>query len=177
MNLQPCLDNDLIKLRPLLKSDFDQLFLVAQDPLIWEQHPNRDRYNKNVFTDFFEDSIKSKGALVVIEKSSNQIIGSSRFKRIDNVANAIEIGWTFLSREYWGGKFNKSMKKLMIEYAFETFDNIIFYVGKENIRSQKAVLKIGAKRILGNENELLKHKNENNWTFKINIKDWVNLLT
>ncbi len=60
---------------------------------------------------------------------------------------AVEIGWSFLSRKYWGGVYNKSIKKLLIDYAFESLEDVIFYIGKENIRSQKAVEKIGGIRI------------------------------
>jgi len=109
MNLQPTLENDLIILRPLIEDDFEALYVVAKDPLIWEQHPCWDRYKREVFSEFFKESIRSKGALIIIDKSSNSIIGSTRFKPVNNVENAIEIGWSFLSRYYWGGKYNKSV--------------------------------------------------------------------
>ena len=95
MNLQPTLEDDLIILRPLKESDFDLLYSVAKDPLIWEQHPSNDRYKKVVFKEFFKDSLKSRGALIIFEKSSTKVIGITRFKPIHNVESVIEIGWSF----------------------------------------------------------------------------------
>jgi RimJ/RimL family protein N-acetyltransferase len=175
VNLQPTLENDLIILRPLRENDFEVLYKVAKDPLIWEQHPNRDRYKRVVYTEFFRDSIESKGALIVIDKSSNSIIGSTRFKPVNNVENAVEIGWSFLSRNYWGGQYNKSMKKLMIDYAFESMEDIIFYIDKNNIRSQKAVEKIGGRRIIETHLKHLIKASKNDWTYRINKEDWKKL--
>lgn len=172
MNLQPILENDLVMLRPLRKTDFELLYEVAKDPMIWEQHPNNDRYKIEIYTEFFADSINSKGALIIVEKSTNKVIGSSRYNRIDNVENAIEIGWSFLSREYWGGRFNGSIKKLMIEHAFKFVEDIIFYIGKDNIRSQKAVMKIGGGRITGDKLKHLIKEGEADWTYRISKGDW-----
>ena len=146
-DLQPTLEDNLILLRPLVASDFDDLFSVASDPLIWEQHPNFDRYQLDVFKGFFSDAMQSGGALLVIDKASSKVIGSSRYNPPLGASNAIEIGWSFLGRDYWGGRYNRAMKDLMIEYAFRFVPHILFYVGGENIRSQKAVLKLGAKRV------------------------------
>jgi RimJ/RimL family protein N-acetyltransferase len=174
MNLQATLENELLLLRPLEESDFDELYSVAKDPLIWEQHPNYDRYEKAVFAEFFTDALKSGGALIIIDKSSSKVIGSSRFNSILTAENAIEIGWSFLSRAYWGGKYNKAVKSLMINHAFESKEDIIFYIDKENIRSQKAVEKIGGYRISGTEFKHLVKDNQTDWTFRINKKDWNN---
>ena len=175
MNLQPTLENDLIILRPLKENDFDVLYEVANDPLIWEQHPQNDRHKRAVYSEFFEDSIKSKGALIVIDKLSNSTIGSTRFKPVNNAGNAVEIGWSFLSGNYWGGKYNKSMKKLMIDYAFEFVEDIVFYIGKDNIRSQKAVEKIGGQRITDTQFKHLVKVNGSDWSYRINKKDWEEL--
>jgi RimJ/RimL family protein N-acetyltransferase len=155
-DLQPNLKGELIELRPLKPEDWDGLFAVALDPLIWEQHPESDRYKENVFKVFFREALESGGAFVVIDKSSQQIIGSTRFYGYDPNMSEIEIGWTFLTRRYWGGRYNWEMKQLMLAHAFKFVENVIFYVGENNIRSQKAMEKIGAirngivKRVYGN---------------------------
>nr|ACN58854.1 GCN5-related N-acetyltransferase [uncultured bacterium BLR12] len=154
-DLQPALENDLLLLRPLREEDFDALYGVASDPLLWEQHPARDRYKKNVFEALFRDAMLSKGAFAIVDKKTRQIIGSTRFHRIPEVQNAVEIGWTFLAREYWGGFYNRSMKLLMMEYAFNYVDHVLFYIGEGNIRSQKAVEKIGGVRIISLEGQIL----------------------
>lgn len=172
MNLQPLLENELVQLRPLEAEDFAALYLVARDPLIWEQHPNADRYKIGVFTLFFKASLESGGALVAVEQTGNKIIGGSRFNTIDGHDNAIEIGWSFLSRDYWGGKYNQAMKKLMIDHAFESMETVLFFIGKANIRSQKAVEKIGG--IQATEAEFLELVKDrpDDLVYCLNKKDW-----
>ena len=145
VNLLPTLENDLVLLRPLCIEDFEPLYQVAKDPLIWKLHQSPDRWELEVFKGFFKGALESNGALVIIDKVTNGIIGSSRFKKPENSQEAIEIGWTFLSREYWGGMYNKSFKSLMIAYAFEHVDYILFHVDHLNYRSQRAVQKLGGK--------------------------------
>lgn len=172
INLQPTLEDDLIILRPLRSTDFEALFAIANDPMVWEQHQFKDRYKIEVFSKLFEDSIKSKGALVTIDKTSTSVIGSSRFKLLDNAEGAIEIGWSFLSRKYWGGQYNRSMKRLMIDHAFQFVTDVIFYVDMHNIRSQKAVAKIGGKRITEPNYKHLIKISETDWTYRIHKADW-----
>lgn len=172
LDLQPTLENDLVILRPLDLKDYTSLYQIASDPLIWVQHPCSDRYKEDVFKVFFADSLNSKGALIVVNKMTNQAIGSTRFKRINGVDNAIEIGWTFLSRIYWGGQYNKSIKYLMCTYAFKAIDDIVFYIDKQNIRSQKAVEKLGGIRIISPEFSQLISNNKSNLTYRISKTEW-----
>ncbi len=144
---QPFLKGELLELRPLSREDFEALFAVASDPLIWEQHPNYDRYKESVFRDFFRDAIESGGALVALDRENGEIIGSSRFHAYDAAAREVEIGWTFLARRYWGGRYNGEMKALMLEHAFQWVDRVLFIIGPQNIRSQRAVEKIGGTRL------------------------------
>jgi RimJ/RimL family protein N-acetyltransferase len=144
--LQPHLKGGLIELRPLIPDDWADLFAVASDPLIWEQHPENDRYKKDVFKIFFKEALESGGAFVVIDTKNQQIIGSTRFYGYDAEKSEIEIGWTFLAREYWGGRYNREMKQLMLNHAFRFVENVVFLVGQTNFRSQRAMEKIGASR-------------------------------
>src|SRR6185295_15234207 len=107
---QPALSGELVALRPLRAEDFDDLFAVAADPLIWEQHPARDRYKEDVFRTFFREAMDSGGALIAIDSRDGQVIGSSRFHWYDEEAGEMEIGWTFLARSRWGGVYNRQMK-------------------------------------------------------------------
>jgi len=155
-DLQPHLKGELIELRPLRPDHWDEVFTVASDPLIWEQHPESDRYKEEVFKIFFEDALRSGGAFIVIDTQTQQIIGSTRFHGYDPEKSEIEIGWTFLARKYWGGRYNREMKQLMLAHAFKFVENVVFFVGENNIRSQKATEKIGAvksgtaKKVYGN---------------------------
>ena len=146
-DLQPNLRSELLELRPLLSEDFDDLYRVASDPLIWEQHPSKNRYEKKEFEKFFHESLESGGSLVVIDSNKNKVIGSSRYHGYNPDRDEVEIGWSFLARAYWGGIYNKEMKQLMLHHAFKYVNKVIFLVGVHNIRSQRAVLKIGGIRV------------------------------
>jgi N-acetyltransferase len=140
---QPSLRGELLELRPLRSDDFETLFGVAADPLVWEQHPERNRYQEAMFRAFFQEAITSGGALVALDRANGHIIGSSRYHGYDAERSVIEIGWSFLARAYWGGRYNGEMKRLMVEHAFRSVKRVIFIIGPENRRSQRAVEKIG----------------------------------
>jgi len=145
-DLQPTLKGELLTLRPLRPEDFDDLYAVAADPLIWEQHPNRDRHREEVFRQFFHEALESGGALTVIDSDDDQVIGSSRYHAYDPENGEIEIGWTFLARSRWGGLYNREMKQLMLRHAFRFVKKVVFLVCPQNLRSQRALEKIGAVR-------------------------------
>jgi N-acetyltransferase len=143
---QPVLKGSRLELRPLRAEDFDELYRAAADPLVWELHPVRDRYKEEVFRQYFRDALESGGALVALDAKTGSVIGSSRFHGYDEAKSEIEIGWTFLKRSHWGGVYNGEMKQLMLGHAFRFVESVIFIVGPNNLRSQKAVLKIGGVR-------------------------------
>jgi RimJ/RimL family protein N-acetyltransferase len=142
-DLQPTLKGQLVELRPLRAEDFHDLYAVASDPLIWEQHPVNDRYKEEVFKLFFREALDSGGALIVFDANDGRVIGSSRFHGYNAEQSEIEIGWTFLARSHWGGVYNGEMKQLMLRHAFQFVNSVIFVVGTQNLRSQRAVEKIG----------------------------------
>lgn len=146
-DLQPTLTGTLLALRPLREEDFDALYAVASDPLIWAQHPARDRCELDVFTAFFREALDSRCALIATDCRDGRVIGSSRFHGYDEDAGEIEIGWTFLARSHWGGAYNGEMKRLMLQHAFRFVRRVIFLVGPGNLRSQKALEKIGGIRV------------------------------
>ena len=146
-DLQPTLEGELLRLRPLREDDWEALFAVASDPLIWEQHPVPDRNEEKIFREFFRGAMECGGAFVVIDKKMEQIIGSSRFIGYDEERSEIEIGFTFLARAYWGGLYNREMKDLMLRHAFKFVRHVVFLVGPQNLRSQKAMEKIGGVRV------------------------------
>lgn len=144
--LQPTLFGELVELRPLRVGDFDDLYAVAADPLIWEQHPVSNRHEETVFRQFFQKALDSRGALIALDLRTRETIGSSRFHGWSPDRSEIEIGWTFLKRSHWGGACNGEMKRLMLEHAFRFVDRVVFLVGPQNLRSQRALEKIGAVR-------------------------------
>jgi len=144
--LQPVLKGRLLELRPLRPGDFADLYAVASDPRIWEQHPARDRYREEVFRAFFNEGLESGGALLATDSGDGRVIGSSRFHGYDRERSEVEIGWTFLARSHWGGVYNGEMKRLMFGHAFRFVDNVVFLIGEGNLRSQRAVEKVGGVR-------------------------------
>ena len=143
-NTQPTLENENIILKPLMEDDLERLFATAADPKIWEQHPNKNRYKREAFATFFEGAILSKGAFIITDKNTNEVIGSSRYYDYNQKENTVLIGYTFIGVKYWGKKINAQIKKLMIDYAFQFADKIHFHIGANNIRSQIAIGNIGA---------------------------------
>ncbi len=143
---QPVLEGEHVRLRPLRPDDWDALFAVASDPLIWEQHPAHDRWREPVFRAFFEDALANKGALVAIDAETGRVIGSSRFQGLEEEnGGSVEIGWTFLARSHWGGRYNHEMKRLMLAHALASVAEVRFLVGETNTRSRRALEKIGAR--------------------------------
>lgn len=148
INWRPAhLEDNLIKLQPLAADDFEVLFEVASDPLIWEQHPSKDRYKREVFQKFFDGAVEGNSAFLIIDKASGKVIGSSRYYDFKPANNSIAIGYTFLARELWGGKYNRAGKKLLLDYAFQFVDKVYFHIGATNTRSHLAIGKIGAVKV------------------------------
>jgi RimJ/RimL family protein N-acetyltransferase len=145
----PILVGPTVTLRPVTAADWTALYAAASDPLIWEQHPEPTRWQAPVFRAFFEGALAADGGLVVLDSHSGAVIGSSRFHAHDAARREVEIGWTFLTRAYWGGATNREMKALMLAHAFLHVDRVIFKVGPNNLRSQRALAKIGAYRASG----------------------------
>ncbi|HEY3052916.1 MAG TPA: GNAT family N-acetyltransferase [Thermoanaerobaculia bacterium] len=144
---QPILKGELVELRPLRTEDYDDLYAVAADPLIWEQHPVRNRHEEASFQMFFREALASGGALIAIDADTRRVIGSSRFHGYDEEKGEVEIGWTFLARSHWGGIYNREMKQLMLRHAFRFVSCVVFLVGLQNLRSQRAMEKIGCIRV------------------------------
>jgi RimJ/RimL family protein N-acetyltransferase len=143
---QPVLKGELVELRPLRQEDYESLYRVASDPLIWEQHPISNRHERESFRAFFREALASGGSLIAIERQTDTVIGSSRFNGHDEELGEVEVGWTFLARSFWGGKYNAEIKRLMLHHAFRFVPRVVFLVGPFNVRSQRAVEKLGATR-------------------------------
>ena len=140
---QPVLEGELVLLRPSVPEDWDALFAVASDPLIWEVHPAHDRWQESVFRAYFDAGMASGGALTIVDRATGAVIGSSRYDNWKPEADEIEIGWTYLARAYWGGTYNRAIKRLMLEHIHRFVGTVVFVVGEGNVRSRGAMAKIG----------------------------------
>ena len=147
INLQPTLSGKLIQLRPLKSDEFEALFEAASDPLIWAQHPSPLRYQREVFQKFFDEAIACMGALAVVDCETGRVIGSSRYYAYNPERSEVVIGYTFLVRKFWGGKYNRELKTLMLGHIFQFVDDVLFHVGSKNTRSQLAMERVGGELI------------------------------
>jgi RimJ/RimL family protein N-acetyltransferase len=141
------LQNELIRLIPLQETNFEELYAVASDPLVWEQHPNKLRYQRDVFQNYFEGAMLSKGAFIIRDNKTNEVVGCSRYYDYDEIESSVLIGYTFIGIKFWGKDYNKALKKLMLDYAFQFVNKAYFHIGAFNYRSQKAIEKIGATKV------------------------------
>lgn len=143
VDLQPTLKGARVTVRPIATSDWDAMFAAAADPEIWVLHPDSDRYTEKVFRVFFDGAVESGSAFAIVDRQNGNIIGSSRYHGHDPVNREIEIGWTFLTRDYWGGSYNSEVKRLMLDHAFSFVDTVVFWVDQSNLRSRRAMEKVG----------------------------------
>jgi len=131
-------------LEQVAESDFESLYAVASDPLIWEQHPESNRWQRDIFSAFFSNGLASDlGCFVIRERLTEEVVGSTRFYGYDEKDQCVRIGFTFLARKYWGSAANREIKNAMLERAFKVCDSVLFEIGPENMRSIKAVNKLG----------------------------------
>lgn len=174
INIQPILENDSVLLYPLQGADFDALYHVASDPKIWEQHPNKDRWKKDVFSTFFEGAMQSKGAFKILDKTTGNILGSTRFYDYNENEKSIFIGYTFYATSCWGTGINKSVKSIMLDYIFQFVSKVHFHIGADNIRSQIAIGRIGAEKIAEQEVAYFGEPDRLNFVYEITKEKWLN---
>jgi len=172
INIQPTLENENVILHPLQDKDFDDLYAVASDPKIWEQHPNKDRCKIEVFKVFFDGAMQSKGAFKIVNKASGHVMGSTRFYDHNQEENSISIGYTFYGRDYWGKGFNHSVKSLMLDYIFQFVSKVHFHIGADNIRSQIAIGRLGTTKIDEQEIAYFGEEPKMNYIYCLTKKKW-----
>lgn len=173
-NIQPVLQNEKVVLYPLKETDFNDLYAVASDPKIWEQHPNKDRWKKDVFQTFFDGALQSKGAFKIVEKEMGTTIGSTRFYEYDSQEQRIFVGYTFYATKHWGTGINISVKKLMLDHIFQFVKKVHFHIGASNVRSQIAIGRLGAEKIAEQEVAYYGEPVRLNFEYMISKDNWEN---
>lgn len=173
MDLQTVLENDKVLLLPLKEKDFEEVYSAASNPEVWDQHPNKNRWKKEIFQNFFKGAIESKGAYKIIDKRTGEVIGSTRFYDYNPEENNILIGYTYFARSHWGQGFNKSVKSLMLDYIFQYVSSVILHIGATNYRSQKSIGKLGAKKIDELVVTYFGEEPKHNFVYEIKKEDWV----
>ncbi len=172
-NIQPTLENENTILYPLQEQDFEDLYAVAADPKIWEQHPNKVRWKREVFKVFFDGAMQSKGAFKIVNKTNGNIIGSTRFYDYNEEENSILIGYTFYGTQYWGKGINHSVKTLMLDYVFQFVSKVYFHIGADNIRSQIAINRVGATKIEEQEVTYFGEQPKLNYVYRLTKEEFL----
>ncbi|MBC7449081.1 MAG: GNAT family N-acetyltransferase [Hymenobacteraceae bacterium] len=174
LNRQPTLQHADVRLRPLHPDDFEALYAVAADPLVWAQHPNPTRYQREVFQTFFAGALESGGAFLIEDAQTGQPIGSTRFYDLSADEESVLIGYSFLARSYWGGPTNRAVKTLLLDHALASgVEEVFFHVGAHNRRSQRAMEKLGAEKV--EERKVAYHGEpaKLNFIYRIRRADWL----
>ena len=165
------LENEVVRLVPFEETDFDRLHKVASDPDIWDQHPDKFRYKPEVFRKFFDGALESGRAFLIFDKATDELIGGTRYYEYKPEEDSVAIGYTFFARSFWGGPHNRAAKTLMLDFAFQHVDKVLFHVAAENYRSQKAVLKLGATQVRTVDIDISGNDTQH-CEFEINKKNW-----
>lgn len=172
LNIQPTLENEKVILYPLREEDFEDLYAVASDPKIWEQHPSKDRWKKEAFKIFFDGAMQSKGAFKIIEKATGDTIGSTRFYDYNAKESSIFIGYTFYATKYWGKGINVMVNALLFDYIFQFLAKVNFHIGADNIRSQISHNRLGISKIAEEEVTYFGEKPQLNFIYEISKEKW-----
>lgn len=172
ISLQPTLETAEWQLLPLQAADFESVYAVAADPEVWAQHPNKDRWKREVFAVFFEGAMQSGGAFKVVERSTGKVLGCTRFYGYEPADNSIHIGYTFYGRDSWGKGINLAVKQLMLDYIFQWVDRVDFNVGAENVRSQMAIGRLGAQKVAEKVVAYYGEADKLNFVYAIHQADW-----
>jgi RimJ/RimL family protein N-acetyltransferase len=175
INFQPLLQNELVIAIPLASSDFESLYKAAADPLVWEQHPNKNRYQRPAFENYFKGAIESGGAFLVKDAKTGEVIGSSRYSDYDASTNTVAVGYTFFARSHWGKGHNYALKKLMLDHIFQFIDQVIFYIGAINKRSQISLERLGAVKTGEEEMAYYGEAPILNYVYTITKEQWTGL--
>ncbi|WP_303310207.1 GNAT family N-acetyltransferase [Hymenobacter sp. BT730] len=169
---QPVLETDIIRLLPLQADDFQVLYAVAADPKIWEQHPNKDRWQQPAFTTFFEGAMQSKGAFKIVDKGTGATLGSTRLYDYNPQDNSIFIGYTFYGTPSWGKGINQAVKALLLDYVFQFVETVRFHIGADNVRSQIAIQRLGATKVSEQEVTYYGEQPKLNFVYEVTKPTW-----
>lgn len=172
VDIQPTLENDQVLVLPLQATDFEALYDAASDPQVWEQHPNKNRWKREVFGTFFDGAMQSQGAFKVVDKSTGSVIGGTRFYDYNAANQSIFIGYTFYAVAYWGKGINHAVKTMMLNHIFQWVSTVYLHIGAENIRSQKAISRLGAEKIGEEEVTYFGESPKLNFVYEISKEKW-----
>ncbi|MDQ3534193.1 MAG: GNAT family N-acetyltransferase [Bacteroidota bacterium] len=145
------LEDRMVLIKPLTFKDFKGLNEVALDPDIWKYMPLTEIKTTEDLHEYIKKARKQRKEatrypFVIFNKTENKIAGSTSYGNVSIIDKRLEIGWTWLGKQFQGSGINKHCKFLLLQYAFETlcFERVELKTDALNLQSRKAMLKIGA---------------------------------
>ncbi|GGA60249.1 N-acetyltransferase [Edaphobacter acidisoli] len=148
--MPPTLEGRKVRLEPMTLAHIPALEKIAFDDRIWRYmtHPVKTPADLRAWV---EASLQKEAAgtdqpWVTVLKSTNRVIGSTRFLDFDHEHRTTELGNTWLAPEFHGAGINPEAKLLQLTYAFEqlNLNRVALKTHHENLQSQTAMKKIGA---------------------------------
>lgn len=146
------LENDRVLLVPFDNERNEELKEIIFDKEIWK-FMGMTVNNEQGFQNYIAKTIKDKNnrlcyPFLIIDKLNNKVAGCTRFGNVNAASKKCEIGWTWYGTEFQGTGLNKACKYELLKFGFESigFKRIQFSADKENLRSQKAIEKLGAQK-------------------------------
>lgn len=173
-SIQPTLKSLKVNLLPLKQEDFEELYELASDPEVWAQHPNKNRWKREVFEVFFEGAMQSHGAFKIVDKATGKALGCTRFYDYKKEDDSILIGYTFYGKASWGKGINLHVKALMLNYIFQFVSTVFFHIGAVNVRSQIAILRLGATKVAEEEITYYGEDPKLNYVYRLTRNEWQN---
>ncbi len=169
-----------VRLRPLLVSDAIALVHAASDGELWNLPftivPSAVTVDGYIRRALDGEAAGTVMPFVVEIKETDQIVGSTRFWKIDRQNRKLEIGSTWLSASWQKTYVNTEIKLLMLRYAFETFNcvRVQFTTDEINETSRRAILRLGAKQegVVRHERIMPDGRKRNSVRFSIIDEEW-----
>ncbi|MCY1544024.1 Acetyltransferase (GNAT) domain protein [compost metagenome] len=116
--------------------------------------------------------MQSGGAFRIVDKATGRTMGSTRFYDYDAEHKRILIGYTFYATAYWGKGINPLVKTMMLNYIFNFVEKVCFHIGSANIRSQIAILRLGAVKVGEQEVTYFGENPKLNYVYEISRTTW-----
>jgi len=149
--LSLALQTGKVILRPMEENDFDIFFELAQDEDAWKYFTvnlaDKDQLRKWMEAAFADKAANTRRPFTIVEKSTNQIAGSMSMGNISMHDLRLEIGWSWLGKNFRSTGINRHSKYAMMKYAFDElkFERVEFKTDVLNQRARRGLEKIGGK--------------------------------
>jgi RimJ/RimL family protein N-acetyltransferase len=181
MNESFILENDRVLLQPLTLENFEELISIASQNNLVQYSPSNISTHASL-KDYVETAIKQLNngtsiPFIIYDKHVKAYAGSTRYMNMNFKNKVLHIGSTWIGREFHGSGLNDQMKSLMLEHAFMEmdFEKVEFRVDERNIKSRKAVKKLGCtlEGILRKDTYLLDGFKRNTCCYGLLREEWL----